>query len=179
MNEEMEMIELLLELVRTKQFVKLKETLNTMNPADIALFFSELKAEEVVIAFRITPKDLAADTFVEMAPEQQKHLIESFTDKELKALIDDMYLDDTVDVIEEMPANVVKRILTNSDPENRKLINELLEYPDDTAGSIMTPEFISLSSKMTVDSAFDKIRRTGINKESIYFMNGGVYERKV
>ena len=168
MNEEMEMIELLLELVRTKQFVKLKETLNTMNPADIALFFSELKAEEVVIAFRITPKDLAADTFVEMDPEQQKHLIESFTDKELKEVIDELYVDDAVDIIEEMPAIVVKRILRMADADTRKTINMLLQYPDDSAGSIMTTEYVGLKKHLTVNEAIKYIRRTGVDKETIY-----------
>ena len=106
--------------------------------------------------------------FIETDSDTQERLIKSFTDKELKAVVDDMFLDDTVDIIEEMPANVVKRILKNSDPENRKQINELLEYPDDSAGSIMTPEYISLSASMTVDKAFDRIRQTGRDKESIY-----------
>ena len=153
----------------SRKFADARIILLDMEPADIAQFMDErLEEKQQLVFFRLLPKELASDVFIEIDTDMQEALIKAFTDKELKALIDDMYLDDTVDVIEEMPANVVKRILTNSDPENRKLINELLEYPDDTAGSIMTPEFISLSSKMTVDSAFDKIRRTGINKESIY-----------
>ncbi len=168
MNEEMENMELLLELLRTKQFIKLKENLNIMNPADIALFFSELNAEELVIAFRITPKDLAADTFVEMDPEQQKQLIENFTDKELKEVIDELYVDDAVDIIEEMPAIVVKRILRMADADTRKTINMLLQYPDDSAGSIMTTEYVSLKKNLTVNDAIKYIRRTGVDKETIY-----------
>ena len=132
MNEEMELQELLLELLHTKQFVKLKETLETVNPADIALFLSELKDDELVIAFRITPKDLAADTFVDMEPEQQEQLIHSFTDKELKDVVDELYVDDAVDIIEEMPANVVKRILRSADRDMRQSINMILHYPEDS-----------------------------------------------
>ncbi len=168
MNEEMEMQELLTELLRTKQFVKLKETLNIMNPADIALFLSDLENDELVIAFRITPKDLAADTFVEMEPEQQELLIHRFTDKELKEVIDELYVDDAVDIIEEMPANVVKRILRTADRDTRHTINMLLQYPDDSAGSIMTTEYVSLKKTMTVDEAIRHIRRTGVDKETIY-----------
>ena len=109
--------------------------------------------------FRLLPKELASDVFVEFESDIQEKLIKAFTDKELKAVIDDMFLDDTVDIIEEMPANVVKRILLNSDPENRKQINSLLEYPDDSAGSIMTTEYISLSASTTVELAFEKIRK--------------------
>ncbi len=168
MNEELEMQELLLELLRTKQFVKLKETLNIMNPADIAQFLSELENDELVIAFRITPKDLAADTFVEMEPEQQELLIHRFTDKELKEVIDELYVDDAVDIIEEMPANVVKRILRTADRDTRQTINMLLQYPDDSAGSIMTTEYVSLKKTMTVDEAIRHIRRNGVDKETIY-----------
>ena len=168
MNEEMEIQELLLELLRTKQFVKLKETLNTVNPADIALFLEELKDDELVIAFRITPKDLAADTFVEMEPDRQEQLIHSFTDKELKEVVDELYVDDAVDIIEEMPANVVKRILKNADPEMRRSINMILHYPEDSAGSLMTTEYVRLKENMAVCDAIRHIRKTGIDKETIY-----------
>lgn len=168
MNEEMELQELLLELLRTKQFVKLKETLETVNPADIALFLSELNDDEVVIAFRITPKDLAADTFVEMEPEQQEQLIHSFTDKELKEVVDELYVDDAVDIIEEMPANVVKRILRTADRDMRQSINMILHYPDDSAGSMMTTEYVRFKESMTVSDALKHIRSTGIDKETIY-----------
>lgn len=160
--------EQVLELLRTKQFVKLKEMLNIMNPADIAQFLSELSNDELIIAFRITPKDLAADTFVEMEPEQQQQLIQSFTDKELKEVVDELYLDDAVDIIEEMPANVVKRILHTADVDMRKMINTLLQYPDDSAGSIMTIEYVNLRRNMTVDEAIKHIRKTGVDKETIY-----------
>jgi len=166
--EDLTVQEQALELLRTKQFVKLKEMLNIMNPADIAQFLSELSNDELIIAFRITPKDLAADTFVEMEPEQQQQLIQSFTDKELKEVVDELYLDDAVDIIEEMPANVVKRILRTADADMRKMINTLLQYPDDSAGSIMTIEYVSLRRNMTVDEAIKHIRKTGVDKETIY-----------
>lgn len=170
MTEEMELLfEKLADCFSTRKFANLRMLLLDMEPADIALFIEErLDEKEQIMFFRLLPKELASDVFVETASDTQEALIRAFTDKELKAVIDDMFLDDTVDIIEEMPANVVKRILRNSDPENRKQINELLEYPDDSAGSIMTPEFISLSPSMTVETAFDRIRQTGFDKESIY-----------
>ena len=152
-----------------RKFADLRMLLLDMEPADIAGFMEDnLYDKEMIVFFRLLPKELASDVFVEIDYDTQEVLIKAFTDKELKAVIDDMYLDDTVDIIEEMPANVVKRILKNSDPEDRKIINQLLEYPDDTAGSIMTTEFISLSSSMTVEAAFERIRKTGVNKETIY-----------
>lgn len=166
--DELSVQEKVLELLKNKQFVKLKEMLNTMNPADIAQFLSELSNDELIIAFRITPKDLAADTFVEMEPEQQQQLIQSFTDKELKEVVDELYLDDAVDIVEEMPANVVKRILRAADSDMRKMINTLLKYPDDSAGSIMTIEYVSLRKSMTVNEAIRHIRKTGVDKETIY-----------
>ena len=170
MNEELEIIfEKLSFCFSNRKFTDLRMLLLDMEPADIALFMdSNLEDKETIIFFRLLPKELASDVFIEIDSDTQERLIKAFTDKELKAVVADMFLDDTVDIIEEMPANVVKRILKNSDPEDRKIINELLEYPDDTAGSLMTTEFISLSSTMTVESAFDKIRRTGVNKETIY-----------
>ncbi len=153
----------------TRKFADLRILLLDMEPADIALFMEDnLDEKEQLMFFRILPKELASDVFVEIDSDLQEILIKAFTDKELKAVIDDMYLDDTVDIIEEMPANVVKRILKNSTPEDRKQINELLEYPEDSAGSIMTTEFISFSPSTTIETAFDKIRRTGVNKETIY-----------
>ena len=166
--DELTVQELALELLKNKQFIKLKELLNTMNPADIALFLSELSNDELIIAFRITPKDLAADTFVEMEPEQQQQLIQSFTDKELKEVVDELYLDDAVDIVEEMPANVVKRILRTADSDTRKMINNLLKYPDDSAGSIMTIEYVRLKKDMSVTDAIKHIRKTGVDKETIY-----------
>ncbi|MBR2449190.1 MAG: magnesium transporter [Clostridia bacterium] len=153
----------------TRKFADLRILTLDLEPADIANFMeNNLDEKEQLKFFRLLPKELASDVFVETDTDTQERLIKAFTDRELKEVIDDMFLDDAVDLIEEMPANVVKRILKNADPENRKQINALLEYPDDTAGSIMTPEYVSLSASMTVEEAFDKIRRTGLNKETIY-----------
>ncbi len=168
MDEERKILERAQELLHTKQFAKLKELLADMNPADIALFMEELKDDELVIAFRITPKDLAADTFVEMDSDQQQELIHNFTDKELKEVMDEIYVDDAVDIIEEMPANVVKRILRAADVDTRKSINMILQYPDDSAGSIMTTEYVTLKKNMTVDEAIAHIRRIGLDKETVY-----------
>ena len=153
----------------TRKFADLRIILLDMEPYDIASYMEEnLDDKEMIMFFRLLPKELASDVFVEIPSDSQEKLIKAFTDKELKAVIDDMYLDDTVDVIEEMPANVVKRILINSEPTDRRMINELLKYPDDSAGSIMTTEYVSFSASATVEDAFDRIRRTGLNKETIY-----------
>ena len=170
MTEEMELIYEKLEYAfHNRRFADLRMTLLDMAPFDIANYMEEnLDGKDQIVFFRLLPKELASDVFVEIDSDTQEDLIKKFTDKELKAVIDDMFLDDTVDIIEEMPANVVKRILKNSTAEDRKQINQLLEYPDDCAGSIMTTEYVSLSQEMTVELAFDKIRRTGLNKETIY-----------
>ncbi|MBR5900500.1 MAG: magnesium transporter [Clostridia bacterium] len=170
MNEElMELFQNLSDSFHARRFADLRMSLLDMEPADIALFMeNELEDTEQIMFFRMLPKEQASDVFIEIDSDTQEKLIKTFTDKELKAVIDDMFLDDTVDVIEEMPANVVKRILKNSDPENRKQINALLEYPDDSVGSIMTTEYISFSASFTVEEAFEKIRRIGLNKETIY-----------
>lgn len=170
MSEEMEsLFESLGELFKNRRFTDLRIKLLDMEAADIAIFLEEsLDEKEQLVFFRLLPKELASDVFVEVGTDTQEELIKAFTDRELKAVIDDMFLDDTVDIIDEMPANVVKRILKAADPDDRKTINELLEYPDDSAGSLMTPEFVSLAASMTVSEAFDKIRRTGVNKETIY-----------
>lgn len=170
MNEELEKVfERLALFFENRKFADLRMILLDMEPFDIATFIEDrLEDKNQLMFFRVLPKELASDVFVEFDSDTQESFIKAFSDKELKAVIDDMFLDDTVDIIEEMPANVVKRILRNSDPEDRKQINELLEYPEDSAGSIMTTEFISLSQSMTVDMAFDKIRKTGVNKETVY-----------
>ena len=170
MTEELEITyEKLSFCFETRKFADLRILLLDMEPADIAIFMeNNLDEKEQLMFFRMLPKELASDVFVETESDTQESLIKAFTDKELKAVIDDMFLDDTVDIIEEMPANVVKRILKNSDPENRKVINSLLEYPDDSAGSIMTTEYVSFSASTTVSAAFDKIKLTGPNKETIY-----------
>ncbi|MBR5613731.1 MAG: magnesium transporter [Clostridia bacterium] len=162
------MINEILSMLENKEFVKLRSTLAEMNAPDIALMFDEVPEETVLRLFRLLPKELAADTFVEMEPDTQEHLISAFSDKELRDVLDEMYLDDTVDIIEEMPANVVKRILRQSDSETRSEINKILKYPKDSAGSIMTIEYVSLKTDMTVGQAFDRIRATGVDKETIY-----------
>ena len=139
-----------------------------MMPYDIAAVFEELQDEKMPILFRILPKELAAETFVEMDEETQEFLIHGFSDSELKEVVDELFVDDAVDLIEEMPANVVKRILRTADKEMRKEINELLKYPEDSAGSIMTTEFILLRPDMTAEMAIKRIRRTGVDKETIY-----------
>ena len=170
MTEEMQMVyERLSFCFETRKFADLRILLLDMEPVDIAHFLeNNLDDKEQLMFFRLLPKELASDVFVEIDTELQERLIKAFTDNELKQVIDDMFLDDTVDIIEEMPANVVKRILKNSTPEDRKQINALLEYPEDSAGSIMTTEYISFSPSTTIEVAFDKIRRTGVNKETIY-----------
>ncbi len=158
----------ILDYLEEKKFTLLKPLLAELEPVDLAEIFSELDETDLPLVFRLLPKELAAETFVEMNSDQQELLIRSFSDKELKLIIDDLFVDDTVDIIEEMPANVVKRILQQADSETRKEINEILKYPKDSAGSIMTTECISLRSHMTVRQCFDKIRKEAIDKETIY-----------
>lgn len=155
-------------LLEEKKFRTLRDILTTMNSADLAALFEELQDEKITFLFRMLPKELAAETFVEMDDDTQEMLIHSFSDSELKEIVDELYVDDAVDIIEEMPANVVKRIIRQADPETRKEINELLKYPEDSAGSIMTTEFVTLRPKMTSEEAIKRIRRTGIDKETIY-----------
>lgn len=155
-------------LLEEKKFNTLRDILTTMKPYDIAAIFEELQDEKTPILFRILPKELAAETFVEMDDETQEFLIHGFSDSELKEIVDELFVDDAVDLIEEMPANVVKRILRQADKDMRKQINELLKYPEDSAGSIMTTEFIVLRPDMTAEMAIKRIRRTGVDKETIY-----------
>ena len=167
------MIEKLTELLEQKDYAQLKSEFMEMNPADAASFIEEMFEEraeekELIILFRLMPKDLAADCFAFLESDTQKLLISFFTDLELKEVLEQTFVDDTVDMIEEMPANVVHRILRNADPQTRAAINEILKYPSDSAGSIMTIEFVDLRPDMTVDEAFTRIRRTGVDKETIY-----------
>ncbi|RGF42347.1 magnesium transporter [Ruminococcus sp. AF42-10] len=155
-------------LLDDKKFSTLRDILITMKPFDIAAVFENLQDEKMPILFRILPKELAAETFVEMDDETQEFLIHGFSDSELKEVVDEFFVDDAVDLIEEMPANVVKRILRQADKDMRKQINELLKYPEDSAGSIMTTEFIVLRPDMTAEMAIKRIRRTGVDKETIY-----------
>ena len=158
----------LLKLLEEKRYYSLRDLFNTMNPADIAAVFEDVDEARLPLLFRLLPKELAAEAFVEMAPELQELLIRGFSDSELKEVIDELYVDDAVDIVEEMPANVVQRILAQAEPEMRKQINEILRYPENSAGSIMTTEYVSLRPNMTVEEAILRIRRTGIDKETIY-----------
>lgn len=164
-----EMMEQVEELYQNKQISQLKVLLNELNPADIAQLLEALDDEKTrVFFFRMLTKENAADTFVEFDSDTQENLIRAFSDTELRAVLDEIYVDDAADIIEEMPATLVKRILQNTDPETRIAINTILKYPEDSAGSIMTPEFVDLKKDMTVEDAFKRIRRQGVDKETIY-----------
>ena len=164
----METFELLTELLRNKKWQELKEMLTEMNEQDIAELFMELEERELTLIYRLLPKELAAEVFVNMEPEYQELLIRAFSDTELREVLDELYVDDAVDLIEEMPATLVKRILRHTDPDTRKSINEILRYPEDSAGSLMTIEYVDLKRSLTVADAFTRIRRTGVDKETIY-----------
>ncbi len=155
-------------LLKKRKYKELREIMQELNPVDIAVLLQGFPNESLPLIFRILPKELAADTFVEMDSDEQELLISAFSDFELKEVLDDLFLDDAVDIIEEMPANVVRRILRTADPDMRESINQLLNYPKDSAGSIMTIEYVSLKADMTVSDAFTRIRRVGIDKETIY-----------
>lgn len=164
----METYELLTELLHNKKWQEVKSILNEMNEQDIAELFMELEERDLTLIYRLLPKELAAEVFVNMEPEYQELLITAFSDSELREVLDELYVDDAVDMIEEMPATLVKRILKHTDPDTRKKINEILKYPEDSAGSIMTIEYVDLKRSMTVADAFTRIRRTGVDKETIY-----------
>ncbi len=163
-----ENFDIMIELIRTKKYAKLREMLDEVNPADVALIFDELEKKEWLIAFRVLPKELAADTFAYLDTDMQRTLIEAFSDKEITAVMEELFMDDTVDMLEEMPAHIVAKILKNVNAETRAMINELLHYPKDSAGSIMTTEYVSLKAGMTVEEAFAHIRKVGVDKETIY-----------
>lgn len=158
----------ILELLKDKKIAQIREIFSEMNPADIAALLNDLPKDRLPILFRLLPKELAADTFVEMDTDIQTHLIQGFSDSEIRSIMDEMYLDDAADLVDEMPANVVKRILANTDADTRAMINKILQYPDDSAGSLMTVEYVSLRKNMTVSEALTRIRRTGVDKETIY-----------
>ena len=163
------MLDIIEELYEAKKISELKQYLNEMNPADIAQLLESVEDERRrVFLFRLLTKENAADTFVEFDFDTQENLIRAFSDSELREVLDEIYIDDAADIIEEMPATIVKRILKNTDPETREAINTILKYPEDSAGSIMTPEFVDLKKDMTVEDAFKRIRRTGVDKETIY-----------
>lgn len=166
--EQTTLFEVVMNLFRQKKFAELKTIMAQMNPADVANIIESADGRDVIALFRLLPKELATEAFAYIDSEQQEQLILAFTDRELKEVIDELFLDDTVDLIEEMPANIVNRILKSTDPRTRKQINELLAYPDDSAGSIMTPEYVYFRRDMTVEQCFQKIRQVGLAKETIY-----------
>ena len=158
----------LFQLADQKQYVRLKGMLCEMNEADIAELFEELSPEKVLVLFRLLPKDLASDVFAFLQIEEQQQIVNSMEDKELEMIIEDLAIDDAVDLVEELPASMVKRILKSATPATRTLINQYLQYPDNSAGSIMTAEYVALRPMMTVKEAFDYIRANGVDKETIY-----------
>ena len=158
----------ILQMLEDKKYATLRDILSTMNPFDVAGLFNDLEEKQIPLMFRLLPKEQAAETFVEMDTEAQELLIRGFSDNELKEVLDELYVDDAADLVEEMPANVVKRILKNADPEMRSSINQILRYPEYSAGSLMTTEYVSLRPHMTIEEAILRIRRQGVDKETIY-----------
>ncbi|SCG84188.1 Magnesium transporter mgtE [Proteiniborus sp. DW1] len=160
-------MEKVLELIRENKLMQARNELIDMNVVDIAQLLDETNQEKMLIIFRILPKDISADVFSYLSYEKQRYIIESITDKEIKNIINELFLDDTIDFLEELPANVVKKVLKNTDENTRALINQFLKYPENSAGSIMTIEYVDLKKKMTVKEALEHIRKTGIDKETI------------
>ena len=156
------------QLVEEKKFRKLRGILEEMNEVDIAEFIQELEQDKVVLVFRLLPKELGAEVFACMEVEMQEFIINSMSDYELQKIVEELYIDDAVDMLEELPATVVRRVLANAKPDTRALINQFLQYPDDSAGSIMTAEYIGLKKNMTVEQSFDYIRKNAVDKETIY-----------
>ncbi len=163
-----EQLRTLSELLEERRFSGAGAIVKDMNPADAAWVLEELPEQRMPVLFRLLPKEQAADTFAYMEPASQELLVQGFSDRELDEVMEQLFLDDTVDMIEEMPANVVKKILRHVDSETRRMINQVLNYPKDSAGSIMTMEYVDLKRSMTVEQAFERIRRTGVEKETIY-----------
>ena len=169
MAERFELVEkALLKMLNEKKYSALRDILVTMNPIDVAGLFDGLEDKQIPLMFRLLPKEQAAETFVEMEPDAQQLLIQGFSDNELREVLDELYVDDAADLVEEMPANVVRRILAQADPEMRRSINQILRYPENSAGAMMTLEYVSLRPEMTVEEAILRIRRQGVDKETIY-----------
>ena len=158
------------QLLERKQYRQLREKVNDLNEADTAEYLEELPDEKRLLVFRMLQKDKASDVFAFLPPDIQKIIIDSFTDTELRNIVEDLYVDDAVDMLEELPASVVRRVLKNAKPETRNLINQFLRYPDNSAGSIMTAEYLSLKKEMEVHDAFDYIRANGQDSETIYVL---------
>lgn len=169
MQERFELVEMILiEMLQERKYGELRSVLVRMNPSDIAGMFSSLDNRQISLLFRLLPKELAAQVFVEMEPQEQEQLVRGFSDNELKEILDELYDDDAAELVEEMPANVVKRILKHADPQMRRAINQILRYPENSAGSEMTTEYVSLRPDMTVGESILRIRRQGVDKETIY-----------
>ena len=169
MAEQFEILDKALEkMLGEKKYAALRDILVVMNPSDIAALFDDFEKQQISLMFRLLPKELAAETFVEMETDAQENLIRSFSDQELNEVLDELFVDDAAALVEEMPANVVKRILKQADPDMRRSINQILRYPDNSAGSIMTTEYVSLRPDMTVEESILRIRRQGVDKETIY-----------
>ncbi len=162
------MEEKILQLLKDRKFTEIKAILSETNPADLVEYLDAIPKNELLLIFRILPKELAAETFVEMDSDMQKHLISAFSDKELRDVVSELFVDETVEIIEEMPASVAKRIIAQADPQTRKEINQILAYPDDSAGSLITTEYVDLKKHITVADAFKHIKDTGPDKETIY-----------
>lgn len=160
-------LEELIRLLAAKQYTNLRQLLAEINEADIAVLMEELEAEEMLKVYRILPKDLAADVFSYLETDSQQFIINSLSDKEAGSVIDNLMADDAADLLEEMPANVVKKLLANANPDTRKAVNQLLRYPEDSAGSIMTVEYVSLKESLTVNQAIERIRTVGLDSETI------------
>ena len=165
--EEIKEFDVIRELFQTKQYTRLRQKMADMNTADIAAAFEELEEEELLKIFRILPKDLAADVFSYLEVDSQQYIITRPSDKDAAGIIDNLMADDATDFLEEMPANVVKKILAHASAETRRDINHLLRYPEDSAGSIMTVEYVDLKENMTVEEAVARIRKVGVDSETI------------
>ena len=168
MQEVSTMLEKAQALAEERSFAELKQLLKDLPPQDVASILETVDRERAAAMFRLLPKDLAAETLLELGPDQQAALIGAFSDRELAPLLDEMFLDDMADLVEEMPAGIVKKILKNTDPDVRKTVNDLLKFPKDSAGSLMTPEFVDFRKNFTVRECFDRIRATGPDKETVY-----------
>lgn len=160
-------MEKVLELIKENKLIQARNQLKDMNVVDIAQLLDETSQEKMLIIFRILPKDISADVFSYLSSEQQRYIIESITDKEIKTIIDELFFDDTIDFLEELPANVVKKVIKHTDENTRALINQFLKYPENSAGSIMTIEYVDLKKEMTVKAALEHIKKTAIDKETI------------
>ena len=158
----------ILELIEEKEYLQLKRILEEMNEVDVAEILDDLDLHTALLIFRMLPKDLAVEVFAHFSVDQQRDLVNAMTDKELNFIMDELFFDDMIDLLEEMPANIVNKILMHTSTEERKLINQFLKYPPDSAGSIMTIEYVELRKTMTVKEAMTHIKETGLSKETVY-----------